>query len=74
MLKRHADPPRAAKAPRSRRALSVAVGDYLRSEHDLYRVEQLWDGHALVEDCRSGELIDVGVPDLAELESVTPAA
>lgn len=74
MLKRHADPPRGAKAPRSRRALPVAVGDYVRSERDLYRIEQLWDGHALVEDCRSGELIDVAIPALAELESVRPAA
>lgn len=74
MLKRHPDPPSAGGRSPGPRALAIAVGEYLRSEHDLYRVEQLWGGHALVEDCRSGALIDVAIDELAELVHVRPAA
>jgi hypothetical protein len=48
----------------------VDVGDYFCSDRDLYRVEQLVDGHALVEDCHSGALIDMPLPELLTLEPV----
>jgi hypothetical protein len=48
----------------------VDVGDYFCSERDLYRVEQIVEGHALVEDCRSGALIDMPLAELLTLEPV----
>lgn len=54
-------------------ASSVSVGDYLCSKRALYRVEQLLDEHALIEDCRTGELIDAPVEDLRRLERVRAA-
>ena len=49
---------------------SVAVGDYLCSERDLYRIEQLGGQRALLEDCRSGDLIDVPLAELLTLRRV----
>jgi hypothetical protein len=51
-------------------ARHVHVGDYFCSDQELYRVEQLVDGHALVEDCRSGALIDMPLSALLALEPV----
>jgi hypothetical protein len=48
----------------------VAVGDYLCSERDLYRVEQLADGRALLEDCRTGDLVDAPFGELSRLRRV----
>ncbi|MEX1142277.1 MAG: hypothetical protein WEB79_08235 [Thermoleophilaceae bacterium] len=59
---------------RDRGAVSaVSVGDYLCSKRALYRVEQLVDEHALIEDCRTGELIDAPVEDLHRLDRVRAA-
>jgi hypothetical protein len=52
---------------------SVAVGDYMCSERDLYRIEQLGGERALLEDCRNGDLIDVSLPELLELRRVKRA-
>lgn len=52
---------------------SVSVGDYLCSERDLYRIEQLGSERALLEDCRNGDLIDVPLPELLVLRLVKPA-
>jgi hypothetical protein len=52
---------------------SVGVGDYMCSERDLYRIEQLGGERALLEDCRSGDLIDVSLPELLELRRVKRA-
>lgn len=59
----------------SRRQIrGVKVGDYLHSDSDLFRVEQLGgDGHALIEDCRTGALIDVPTGEIAALTPVEPA-
>jgi hypothetical protein len=51
-------------------ARHVGIGDYLCSQRDLYRVEELVDGHALVEDCRSGALIEMPLVELLSLEPV----
>ncbi len=48
--------------------LPVAVGDYLHSERELYRIEQLGNERALIENCRTGDLIDAPLPELARLE------
>lgn len=49
------------------RAGAVAVGDYMFSDRDLYRVEQLTEERVLIEDCRTGDLIDAPVEELAAL-------
>ena len=35
---------------------AINVGDYLCSERELYHVEQIGNEHAVLEDCRTGEL------------------
>jgi hypothetical protein len=37
------------------------------SDRDLYRVEQLTEERVLIEDCRTGDLIDAPVEELAAL-------
>jgi hypothetical protein len=55
---------------------SVAVGDYYCSERDLYWVSELYrverDGveRALIEDCRTGEMIDMPISELLLLRPV----
>ena len=49
---------------------SVRIGAYLHSDRDLYRVEGVSGGRALIEDCRSGNLIDVPLSELLSLEPV----
>jgi hypothetical protein len=49
---------------------SVAVGEYLCSERELYRIEQLGGERALLEDCRSGDLVDVPLHELLLLRRV----
>jgi hypothetical protein len=44
---------------------------YYHSATDLYRVEQCTDERALVEDCRTGVLIDVPLSYLSRLTPVT---
>lgn len=55
------------------RPSAFAVGDYLCSEHDLYRVEQVAEGRALLEDCRTGGLVDAPLEDVASLRPVRRA-
>lgn len=42
-------------------------GDYRATSEDLYRVEEVHRDRVLLEDCRTGVLVDV---DLAELDSL----
>jgi hypothetical protein len=49
---------------------SFEVGDYLCSESDLFRVEQLAYGRAVVEDCRTGDLLDVPLSELLGLARI----
>jgi hypothetical protein len=48
----------------------VQVGDYLCSKRQLFRVEQLAYGRAVVEDCRTGDLLDVAVSELLGLARI----
>jgi hypothetical protein len=54
--------------------LSVRPGDYLATQRDLYCVERVEDGSAIVEDCRSGALIEIELENLLALRRVEPAA
>lgn len=51
----------------------VARGDYLCSERDLYYVEHLSPERALLEDCRTGTLLDLSIADLERLRPVSRA-
>jgi hypothetical protein len=55
------------------RALPRA-GDYLCSDRVLYQVERVLDDHALIEDCKSYDLIEVTLEDLTALRPVRPAS
>jgi hypothetical protein len=61
---------RADSASRRSARESVRIGAYLHSAQDLYRVEGVSGERALVEDCRSGDLIDVSWSELLRLEPV----
>jgi hypothetical protein len=45
----------------------IRQGEYFCSARELYHVEHVADGHVLLEDCRSGELVDVPVAHLRGL-------
>ena len=46
---------------------AVTLGDYFCTARDLYHVEHVAGDHALVEDCRSGELVDIPLDELLRL-------
>lgn len=48
----------------------VRSGDYFYSERALYWVEHVVGERALVEDCRTGGLIDVSASELLRLDRV----
>ena len=48
-------------------------GDYLCSERDLYYVEHVGPQRALLEDCRTGTLLDVSIAEVQRLRLVTHA-
>ena len=50
----------------------VAHGDYLCSERHLYYVEHIGPERALLEDCRTGTLLDVAITDVERLRPVRP--
>ena len=52
----------------------IQPGDYFSSGGALYRVEHLAGARVLVEDCRSGDLIDIDRDACAALERVRKAA
>lgn len=49
---------------------TIAPGDYFHSERDLYRVERREAERVLIEDCRTGVLIDIDLDRLLPLERV----
>ena len=51
----------------------LAAGDYVHSERDLYCIEQVGPKRAVVEDCKTGELVAFPVPYLMLLEPVRAA-
>jgi len=59
--------------PPAARELPV-TGDYLRSDRTLYRVERVLGGRALIEDCKTEQLIDLPVDELLVLKPVKPAS
>jgi hypothetical protein len=52
----------------------AAPGDYLCSERDLYYVEHVGPQRALLEDCRTGTLLDVSNAEVQRLRLVTHTA
>lgn len=68
-----------SKHPASTRRAAETVtppvyGGYLCSERDLYCVEAVGPERVLLEDCRTGTLLDVSIADTAKLRPVVPAA
>lgn len=45
-------------------------GEYLATERELFRIEELFGSRAFVENCMTGELIDVGLDELEGLRPV----
>jgi hypothetical protein len=56
----------------SRRAAPPPVADYYSSDTDLYRVEHVARGRAVLEDCRTGALLAVSLAYLERLRPVRP--
>jgi hypothetical protein len=48
----------------------LSKGDYLSSDRDLYYVEYLGPERVLLEDCRTGTLLDVELADIGGLQPV----
>jgi hypothetical protein len=69
-VRRHEEAALGALAATPHALDSVRIGAYLHSDRDLYRVEGVSGGRALMEDCRSGKLIDVPLSELLTLEPV----
>ncbi|NLT06133.1 MAG: hypothetical protein GXY03_07460 [Solirubrobacterales bacterium] len=72
-MSRLSRPPLAPRTARGRRP-KLSIGDYLCSDHDLYRVEHVGHERALLEDCRTGGLIDASFADLGSLRLVRRAS
>ena len=58
----------------TREGRRVRAGDYVASERDLYRVEHMRGQRVLLEDCRSGDLVDIDAHELSSLEFVRTAS
>jgi hypothetical protein len=54
---------RSARPP----STQIRQGDYFCSARELYHVEHVAAGHVLLEDCRSGDLVDVPIGQLLKL-------
>jgi hypothetical protein len=52
----------------------IRPGDYFSTGRSLYRVEHLAGARVLIEDCRSGDFLDVDRETCAALKRVRPAA
>ncbi|HET8673670.1 MAG TPA: hypothetical protein VFL87_08545, partial [Thermoleophilaceae bacterium] len=63
-------PSTAGPAASTRDGRRVRSGDYVASERDLYRVEHVRGQRVLLEDCRSGDLVDIDARELCSLELV----
>jgi hypothetical protein len=48
-------------------------GEYFADERDLFRVERIFGDRALIEDCRTGVLLDIAVRELLRLRHVEPS-
>jgi hypothetical protein len=47
-------------------------GRYFHSDHQLYCVEERYGEHVLIEDCASGELLDIPISELRRMTPVRP--
>jgi hypothetical protein len=48
----------------------LTVGDYYAGERELFRVEQVFAGRVLLEDCLTEALIEIPIGELARLRRV----
>jgi hypothetical protein len=48
----------------------LEIGDYYAGERELFRLEQVFDGRVLLEDCLTEALIEVPVSEFARLRRV----
>ncbi len=64
------DPSAAGRTASTREGRRVRAGDYVASERDLYRVEHVRGQRVLLEDCRSGDLVDIDAREVGSLEFV----
>jgi hypothetical protein len=62
------------RAASTRGGRRVRTGDYVASQRDLYRVEHVRGQRVLLEDCRSGDLVDIDARELSTLELVRTAS
>jgi hypothetical protein len=51
---------------------AVRPGDYVTTERDLHCVEAIDGASALLEDCRSGSLIEMGLGQVVGLRRIEP--
>jgi hypothetical protein len=58
--------------PQKASQASICDGDYYHSEDRLYCVEQTHGERVVLEDCASGELLDVSASDLDRLTPTLP--
>jgi hypothetical protein len=58
------------KSTRIGTSASPKPGDYLSSEHELYRVERIQGDRAMLEDCLTEALVDLPIAGLNELKPV----
>jgi hypothetical protein len=63
---------RANRTSRRETRVESELCEYYSSEKDLYRVECLTPERVVVEDCRTGTLIDVPVSYLGRLRPIQP--
>jgi hypothetical protein len=61
---------RAVRPAARRRRQAYRRGDYRATSDELFRIEQVDEDRALVENCRTEELIDVGLEELDALRPV----
>ena len=64
--------PDALEAPSSAPALHG--GEYFCTDRDLYRVEEVRGGFAMVEDCRTDLILEVAVEEILAMKPVRPAS
>jgi hypothetical protein len=55
-------------------AIPIVPNGYYHTDSTLYRVEHVSGRRALVEDCRTADLIDIAIEELAKLTPVKRAA
>jgi hypothetical protein len=57
-----------------RTGIRFRSGEYLASTSQLFQVESCGETRAVIENCSSGDLIDVAIDELLSLRHVEPGA